>query len=194
MIAGGFHDSLILFDCNANQSIERTTVEIMCRGLIVYSLSCTSVRVGGWEDCWIGVHRPNSCDRVPSTVSISTYSLPSVHHADGIPVWLLIVGSSNVLRDDVSRSRTHRPSEEISVQEGVASAALHCPRQRSTNILVVWINVRHEYNNNTLPATATRQSTLQYLLWGHPRMLDFWWRIWVGYSRDLHINVEKRVV
>lgn len=122
------------FDCNANKSIERTTVEIMARGLIVYSLSCTSVRVGGWEDCWIGVHRPNSCDRVPSTLSMSTYSLPSVHHADGIPVWLLIVGSSYILHEDVTISRTLRPSEESSVQEGVAFATLHRLRQRSRNI------------------------------------------------------------
>ena len=46
-----FMTASFYFDCNANKSIERTTVEIMARGLIVYSLSCTSVRVGGWEDC-----------------------------------------------------------------------------------------------------------------------------------------------
>ena len=64
----------------------------------------------------------------------STYSLPSVHHADGIPVWLLIVGSSYILHEDVTISRTLRPSEEISVQEGVAFATLHRLRQRSRNI------------------------------------------------------------
>jgi len=138
----------------------------MARGLIVYSLSCTSVRVGGWEDCWIGVHRPNSCDRVPSTLSISTYSSPSVHHADGIPVWLLIVGASYILHEDVIISRTLRPSEESSVQEGVAFATLHRLRQRSRNIcrldkrpahlqhyIICYANGVHYITCDMLPAT-----------------------------------------
>ena len=150
----------------------------MARGLIVYSLSCTSVRVGGWEDCWIGVHRPNSCDRVPSTLSMSTYSLPSVHHADGIPVWLLIVGSSYILHEDVTISRTLCPSEESSMQEGVAFAALHRLHQRSTNICR--LDKRPSQLQHYITC-ATRQGTLHVLATRASE--DAWFlmeNIWVG--------------
>jgi len=132
---------------------------------------------------------------VPSTVSISTYSLPSVHHADGIPVWLLIVGSSYILHEDVTISRTLRPSEESSVQEGVAFATLHRLRQRSRNICRLDKRPAHLQHYIICYVNGVHYITLYVTCYESIRgCLISDGEYGVCYSRDLHIYVEKRVV
>ena len=83
----------------------------------------------------------------------------SVHHADGIPVWLLFLVHRMFFEMVYQDQEPIVLQMRVACRKGAASSALHCLRRRSTIIiLVVWVNVRHKYNNNTL--SATRQGIL----------------------------------